>query len=117
VDNPKWHAFTLEEMKAQWAREHAERLKTLAWGGWKLDPKLLTLTFDGYEVDLEELTDSAQILDGIFQVRGKTWVTPEVMADFLEAVNDLLHPQANYCSMGVGKTCDPAGAVKAFLTR
>jgi len=70
------------------------------WGGWMLDAKrhVLVLIKDGYEIDLETIDSSAEMLDWIFQVR--RWTTPEEMADLLKAFRDIFHPQANLCSCG-----------------
>lgn len=40
-----------------------------------------------YEVDLERCNTSAQMLDWIFQLQGKTWMTPELMREFLATLN------------------------------
>ena len=39
-----------------------------------------------YQVRLEQLTDSAHILDWIFQVQEKTWASTSDVGDFVEAV-------------------------------
>ena len=76
------------------------------FGPWRYDPALLTLTFyegkrAGYEVDLERMPTSAAMLDWIFQVRGKSWCTPEAMAALLEALDEILDPQSGMCRDGV----------------
>lgn len=38
-----------------------------------------------YEIDLDLCTTAAQVLDWIFQVLGKSWCTPELMFELLEA--------------------------------
>jgi hypothetical protein len=53
-----------------------------------------------YEVDLEEMTTSAQMLDWIFQIRRKTWCTSEDAGDLLQLLDRLLHPQSSLCSGG-----------------
>jgi hypothetical protein len=54
-----------------------------------------------YWIDLREITTSAGMLDWIFQIAGKTWGTPEVVAGLVQAFQDLLHPQSTLCSFGV----------------
>jgi len=49
------------------------------FGGWKFDRESLTLMYPvtrnyEYEIDLEKMCCSAEILDWIFQIRGKSWV-------------------------------------------
>jgi hypothetical protein len=76
---------------------------------WVYHPKDRCLRFyDGdatelYEVDLEECSDSAEVLDWIVQVHEKTWATPPVFHALVEALDDLLDLQANYCSFGTSK--------------
>ena len=78
------------------------------YGNWKYDPKYMTLTYTpyDYEVNLEQCTDSAEILDWIFQIKSKHW-GPIAIDDFLTAIAELLDPQANYCSFGISKTAVP----------
>lgn len=38
-----------------------------------------------YEIDLEELTESAKVLDFIFQIAGKKWGTVEMIKDLISA--------------------------------
>lgn len=77
-------------------------------GNWTYIPETLVLKCTeergGYEVDLERCTNSAQILDWIFQVNMKTWATPEVVKDLLDIISLVLEPQQNFCGMGIGKS-------------
>lgn len=81
------------------------------WGSWLYDHSNFTLTWHDpegeYEIDLETITTSAEMLDWIFQVQGKGWMTAKGLADLLQAFEDLLHPQSNLCSGGRDKTMDP----------
>ncbi len=79
--------------------EHGDR-----WGQWGFDSKRLCLVFkDGlYEVNLEDMNTSAQMLDWIFQVSNKTWADRKDIGDLVQALEDLLHPQGNLCSGGIG---------------
>ena len=80
------------------------------WGYWELDTTELTLTFDPsdhgreYWIRLDTINTSAQMLDWIFQLSGKTWMTPKDRADLLDAFEDILDPQATLCSGGESKT-------------
>lgn len=79
------------------------------FGKWTFNPSNLTITLNDpevyeYEIDLETITNSAQMLDWIFQIKKKTWVTHEIMFDLLTALNVLLDPQCNYCSWGENYT-------------
>lgn len=73
---------------------------------WYLDREnyCLVLKGNGYWVPLKEIHNSAQMLDWIFQIKTKTWATPEVMFGLLTALDSLLCPQSLYCSWGVNKT-------------
>lgn len=80
----------------------------MKWGNWIFDPNNLTLTYDieGYEIDLEGIHSSAEILDWIFQIYGKSWADANTLYDLLTAFHDILHPQANFCSLGQDKPSD-----------
>lgn len=113
-DFPKIH--TLAELCEKADRERRAQARSKRWGSWRLVPGNLTLENDNtYYVDLEDMRTSAEILDWIFQVRDKPWATPEVMADLLRALRDILDPQATLCSFGSSKTADPVALVKAFV--
>lgn len=40
-----------------------------------------------YEIDVENCTTAAQILDWIYQLYHKTWVTPVILRDIIECMN------------------------------
>ena len=93
------------------------------FGPWTYNPKNQTLTHtNGYYVDLETMTDSAQVLDWIAQVAEKRWAN-EADKDALDAghlviaLNTLLRLQANYCGSGRGSTCNPKSVLKRQETR
>jgi len=78
------------------------------WGKWKFDAERLALVFGNgeYEVDLENMNSSAQMLDWIFQISNKSWATRKDVGDLVQALQDLLSPQGNLCSMGAEKHLD-----------
>jgi hypothetical protein len=77
------------------------------WGDWHLDADTLALVLDSgrhhYEIPLAKITDSAHMLDWIFQVRKKAWATNKIMGDLLTAFKDIFRPQALLCSGGRDK--------------
>lgn len=73
------------------------------WGPWRLDPATYVLYPIGsyrYEVDLEDCTTSAQVLDWLSQVAGKSWADDATLAGLVRAIDDVLNPQACLCSCG-----------------
>jgi hypothetical protein len=108
------------------------------WGEWVLDAERLTLAFRGkpvsrgdgsnvtegveryvaylghYEIDIEAIRRSSQLLDWVFQVGGKTWATARVTKDLINAFDSIFHPQQNLCSGGGDKIIQNP---KAFLKR
>jgi hypothetical protein len=78
--------------------------KKCKWGNWTYDDSNQILRYESHgsdcEIDLVEVRTSAAMLDWIFQLRHKSWITAQDLADLLEAFDDLLDPQANYCSWG-----------------
>ncbi|ABK18103.1 hypothetical protein Sfum_2423 [Syntrophobacter fumaroxidans MPOB] len=65
-----------------------------------------------YEIDLERCTTPAQLLDWIFQLHGKTWMTPEMMDEFLSIIEDVCREvlgksvQGCFCPFGQSRTVD-----------
>jgi hypothetical protein len=100
------------------------------WGGWVLDSERLALVYDAepvmrgrgdekyvafygrYEINVERICQSSQVLDWICQIRGKRWATSIAMRDLIEAFDDIFALQANFCSFGSNKII---GNPTAFL--
>lgn len=84
------------------------------WGNWQFDANVMVLTFlpEDYEIALEECTSSAELSDRIFQLCNKTWMTPTDLGHMVQALDDLLHPQANLCSFGQDKQFDATNYLK-----
>jgi hypothetical protein len=76
----------------QWTIER----RTL-WGSWTLNRKTNELGYPpaAYWIPAEQLQSATNLLDWIFQLNSKSWVTPQLMKDFLDAVEDLVHPQSS----------------------
>ena len=93
--------------------EHQQRLiEHPVWGKWTLNRDTFCLVYEGdnadwYEIDLDTFTDSAQILDWIFQVARKPWIPAQGIGDLLKAINQIFRPQKNYCSWGKDHKGDP----------
>lgn len=89
------------------------------WGGWEYNAKFKVLTYlqEDYEIDLEQCTTSAETLDRIFQIAGKVWGTTQVLGDLVQAIQDLLRPQANLCSFGIDKKFDATAHLKTLENR
>jgi hypothetical protein len=86
----------------------------LDWGPWRLDLDARELYTDpdshvgyAYPVDLDRCTTSAEVLDWVCQIADKGWGTPQqnaaTVAGLVQALVDVLHPQANLCSWGRSK--------------
>jgi hypothetical protein len=82
---------------------------SLQWGNWRFDAKHFVVAHrtSGYWIDLASCTTSAQVLDWITQVRGKTWSKAQDVIDLIEALDDILGLQANICSNGRSKKISP----------
>jgi hypothetical protein len=75
-------------------------------GKWRVKWSTLVLEHDdghGYEVDLEDCTTCAQVLDWIFHLRDKTWLTSTDIGDLVEILRLVLDPCRNLCSWGADK--------------
>ena len=64
-----------------------------------------------YEVDLERCKNSAQLLDWIFQVEGKSWINSKDLGDLCRCIDTIVDVQSQYCSMGVDHAVD----IKKYL--
>lgn len=91
----------------------------LTWGPWRLDTSTLELVHEeGYRVDLEDCTDSAETLDWIAQIAGKGWGTPACVGYLVVALDDLLNMQATLCSLGQSLTLpNPGECVRRWLEK
>jgi hypothetical protein len=88
----------------------------MQWGPWSINEKHLTLVHEeGYEVSLRECTSSAAILDWIYQIHGKTWADPATLVGLLNAVEDVLHPQENYCGGSVDHAADGGALAQRYI--
>jgi hypothetical protein len=93
------------------------------WGRWTFDAERFCLVCDanpsvrgsgseryvaflGYEADLERLRTSAAVLDFIFQIHGSIRGMNNGIRDFVNAIDDLLHPQSALCSHGASKVIE-----------
>lgn len=102
---------TGEELLAEYKAHRASIKHGKRWGNWTLDAIRLVLVYNengpyqsdepdwegcylGYEVDLEKCTTNAAVLDWIFQIEMHGFD----VAHFVDALADLLHPQATLCS-------------------
>jgi hypothetical protein len=76
------------------------------WGDWKFNRSTLVLNnkkAPWYTIDLGRVRTSAQMLDWIFQLYPKVWITPQDIHDLLLALDDLFDPQSSLCSWGTDK--------------
>jgi hypothetical protein len=91
------------------------------WGDWHLDASTLSLVLDSeghhYAIPLGKMTDSAHMLDRIFQLSKKSWVTNEIRGDLLRAFHDLFNPQATLCSGGHDKKLDAKAHLRKLLSK
>ncbi|MFZ0912802.1 MAG: hypothetical protein WBQ76_00700 [Candidatus Korobacteraceae bacterium] len=95
------------------------------WGDWTLeaegdDVPHLVLTREGGRkraINLNEITDSAKMLDWIFQFRMKGWATNDIMGDLLSAFRDIYKPQQTLCSEGKDKHLDAKVFIGKRLAR
>ena len=89
------------------------------WGKWVFK-KNLTLALMpyknrniAYEIDLERIDSTAEMLDWIFQVNGK-FCKDGHMEDLIDALYAIFNPQANCCSFGKEKKFSGAKLAKEY---
>ena len=108
-----------EYMRAKRNIRHGDR-----WGVWKLNASNLTLECDtpdsgGYYIDLEDITDAAEILDWLIhlQPHNKSWVTFEMHCDLLRAFQDIFQARSTFCGQNTNKCIDATAFVKWRLDK
>lgn len=84
------------------------------WGNWTLNPNNACLeTRNGtYQIPVDQMTNSASILDWIFQFREKTWASSQDVGDLVDAVADILG--RGVCTGKIDKTIDPKPSLRVF---
>ena len=93
-------------------------MKQTVWGPWEYDPETLVLwckgieNADEYWIELERCNTPGEVLDWIAQIKGKRWGA-ECVGYLVQALDDILHLQANIVHLAPGETFD----VKGHLTR
>ena len=94
--------------------EHGDR-----WGNWEFDAENLVLVYspegrrERYEIHLESITTSAEMLDCIFKMNIKTWMNRKDIGDLVQAFDDLFHPETTLCSGGASKQLDATKFLRA----
>lgn len=84
----------------------------LRFGDWVYEPSVIALRYRGhYDIDLERLTTSAEVLDAVCQVASHDYG----VRDFMEAIRELMKPQAHLCSGGDNK--GPIEVTREFIDR
>ncbi len=113
----KYQVFTLKQIGERYNQYVLSKKILPVWGEWEFNEDNLTLYCKkhDYEIDLERLTKSSEILDWVFQIHSKSWCTPELMWNFLIAISDLLCPQKNFCSGGSNKSDSPSRCINEFF--
>jgi len=91
--------------------EGGEEVKQRAWGPWEYDPDNLVLwckgieNADEYWIDLKRCNNAGEVLDWIAQINGKGWGA-ECIGKLVQALDDILHLQANIVHLAPGETFD-----------
>lgn len=74
------------------------------WGPWQLDAERYVLVHaeqdHSYEIDLEDCTSSAEVLDWVCQIAGKGWGDDRTVSGLVRALDEVLFPQAHLCPSG-----------------
>ena len=78
------------------------------WGVWQLDKPSRTLlhTRDNhpFRVELGSINTTGQMLDSIFEVSQKWWVTREDVGNLVAALDAIFNPRENLCPGGAHRT-------------
>jgi hypothetical protein len=78
-----------------------------AWKGWRLEGEHLVFpayrSGSVYPIPVLRLGSSAAVLDTVMQVAKKRWADDRCIAGLVQALDDILRPQATLCSFGIDK--------------
>lgn len=87
------------------------------WGVWELNKENACLEYVDpdsdiliYQVPIDEMTTSAEILDWIFQIEEKSWATKVILGEFISAIVDILGRAV--CGGGIEGGVDPKERLK-----
>jgi len=92
------------------SEELKKRIIHNQWGRWRYDPtthclhirKLYRTATHSYEVDLDRCDTGSKLLDWIYQVKNKNWISPDDISSLVYAVEDILGSvQGTLCSGGI----------------
>lgn len=94
----------------------------LQWGNWSLNPRELVLQIqriggDMYLIPLVKCNSSEEILDWISRFRQKPWATIRDLSDLIDALDDLLGLEENFCGSGIDWTDGQADYAMKILDR
>jgi hypothetical protein len=76
------------------------------WGVWRLEKSNSTLCHarrSSFYVELDTITTTGQMLDSIFEVSQKSWVTREDVGNLVDALDALFDPRQNFCPGGASR--------------
>lgn len=87
---PMWNLSHWDTYGQQWQEALGHGDRPIRHGGWVYDPNMLVLRHQrtNYEVDLEQATTAAQLLDWILQMARRPWMGVQEMLVLLQAVAD-----------------------------
>lgn len=84
-------------------------MATTKWGPWTLNTTNACLEYplgaSCYQIPVDEMTNSPQILDWIFQLNEKTWTSAADVGHFVEAVEEILG--RHVAGSGIDHEIDP----------
>jgi hypothetical protein len=89
-------------------------LPPVNWGNWTYHGDVFALRHEpfAYDVDLDQCTDSATVLDSIAQVATKERIASADVGDLVRALNAIFYLQGNVCGMGKDHKIDPREVAK-----
>jgi hypothetical protein len=109
-------------MRKNW---EADPQPSVAWGNWRLTSLDGSYYFEygdnQYLIELSQCSNSAQLLDWIYQIKAKPAFGSErieqVVLNLISAFGDVLDPQKNICSHGADTTIDANQVARDYVAR
>lgn len=91
----------------------------LQLGNWRFDIETFVIyhvSRRDYELDLDDCTDPAKVLDWLTAFASKVYFSDEDIGQLFRFLNELLDFFSNYCPGGVSRTASPRSIIAKRLS-
>lgn len=89
-------------------------------GPWHFDAERFVIhhkSHPNYELDLDDCTDPAVVLDWLTAFASKTWISDEDFGRLFRMLDEILGFFSNYCPSGKARSANPRVVVENWFER